>query len=181
MSDLFDQVTEDQDPFKKLGSKIPGFKGYIERQNRRAADKMLRELIASRYRDIWTRVGELQQEAIDQGEITLLDDFEKAATKLQTFIDKVGNAAYGYSSFFEANKINEDELKAIYEFDLALLDMEDEFSHAVDNVETSFATDGLKAAVGHLVSLSRELVSTFGKRDEVLLAFGKETTEDAGE
>ncbi len=36
MSDLFDQVTGDQDIFKKLASKIPGFDGYIERQNRRA-------------------------------------------------------------------------------------------------------------------------------------------------
>jgi len=35
MSDLFDQVTSDQDPIKKLMSKIPGFKGYIERATRR--------------------------------------------------------------------------------------------------------------------------------------------------
>ena len=42
MSDLFEKVTNAQDIFKKLASKIPGFSGYIERQNRRAADKLLR-------------------------------------------------------------------------------------------------------------------------------------------
>ena len=37
MSDFFGRVTGDQDPIKKLASYIPGFKGYIERENRRAA------------------------------------------------------------------------------------------------------------------------------------------------
>ena len=56
MSDLFDKVTGDQDVFKKLASKIPGFNGYIERQNRRAADKILREAVADRYEELWKRV-----------------------------------------------------------------------------------------------------------------------------
>ena len=50
MSDLFDQVTGDQDIFKKLASKIPGFDGYIERQNRRAADKLMREINSRSFR-----------------------------------------------------------------------------------------------------------------------------------
>ena len=52
MSDLFDQVTQDQDPLTKLASKIPGFGGYIERESRRAADKLLRESTADRYQEI---------------------------------------------------------------------------------------------------------------------------------
>ncbi len=48
MSDLFDQVTSSQDIVTKLLAKIPGFKGYIERQNRRAADKLLRDTVANR-------------------------------------------------------------------------------------------------------------------------------------
>ncbi len=35
MSDIFDKVAEDRDPLKKLLSKIPGFKGYVERGDRR--------------------------------------------------------------------------------------------------------------------------------------------------
>ncbi len=55
MSDLFEKVTNAQDIFKKLASKIPGFSGYIERQNRRAADKLLRETVAQRYEELYTR------------------------------------------------------------------------------------------------------------------------------
>ena len=46
MDDLKDQflgkVTGDMDVFKKILSKIPGFSGYMERQNRRDSDKLFR-------------------------------------------------------------------------------------------------------------------------------------------
>ena len=38
MSDFFEKVSSQVDPFKKLMSFIPGFSGYVERQNRRDAD-----------------------------------------------------------------------------------------------------------------------------------------------
>ena len=37
MDDFFQKVTNQQDPFKRLASFIPGFGGYIERQNRHQA------------------------------------------------------------------------------------------------------------------------------------------------
>ena len=168
MSDLYDQVSADQDPFKKIASKIPGFGGYIERQNRRAADKLLRELIADRYTELWKRVGELQEGLASSGELMFLDDMEKAATKLQTFTDKISNASYGYSSFFDAAKVNEEELAQLYEFDAAMLELVDGISSALDNVEASQGSDGMPAAVSHLVGLTRDVVTAFERRDEVI-------------
>ena len=58
MSDLTDQlfgkVSSDIDPFKKILGYIPGFKGYIERQKRRDADKLLRDTIADRIEVKWS-------------------------------------------------------------------------------------------------------------------------------
>ena len=172
MSDLFDKVTEDQDPFTKILGKIPGFKGYIERTSRRNADKILREQIAAEYTELWKRVGEIQSDLASSGELQYLDDLETAATKLQTFIDKVSGAAYGYSGFFDAIKINEEELAKIYEFDAALLEGADEIRRAIENVEASIGTDGLPAAIRHLVGLTRDLVTTFERRDQVLTEIG---------
>jgi hypothetical protein len=170
MGDLYDKVTEGQDPLTKLISKIPGFNGYIEKNTRRAADKLLREQISSMYTELWKRVGNLQQDLTSAGELQHLDELETAATKLQTFIDKVSNAAYGYAGFFDAIKIKEEELAKIYQFDAALLEMGGEVSRAIDNVETSIGSDGLPAAIRHLVGLSRDLVSTFERRHEVVVA-----------
>jgi hypothetical protein len=163
-------VTSDQDPITKLASKIPGFKGYIERSSRRAADKLLREQIAGQFEILHSQVGVLQEDFASSGELTYLDDLEKAAMKLQTFIDKITNAAYGYSGFFDAVKINEEELAKLYEYDLALLDTGPEIERAIENINQSIDTDGLPAAVRHLVGLTRDLVVAFERRDEVLTA-----------
>jgi hypothetical protein len=170
MSDLYDQVSEDQDPIKKLAGKIPGFSGYIERENRRAADKLLRESIADRYEEIWKKISALQKDLASDQSLEHLDDLETAATKVQTFKDKIRTAAYGNSGFFDAVKVNEEELAGLYEFDLALLENADSVQAAVDNVETSVGEEGLPAAISHLVSLSRELVTVFEKRSEVINA-----------
>jgi len=168
MSDLFEKVTGDQDIFKKLASKIPGFKGYIERSNRRAADKLLREQIADRFEELWQRVSALQVDFISQGEILYVDDLEKAAIKLRTFIDKVRRASYGYSGFFDAAKINEEELARVYEYDNAMLDLVDEVSRAIDNIEASMGTDGLPASIRNLVAKAQDCITVFNRRDEVM-------------
>jgi hypothetical protein len=168
MSDLFEKVTGDQDIFKKIASKIPGFSGYIERSNRRAADKLLRETVAQRFEELWQRISSLQTDFISQGEILYLDDLEKAAIKLRTFIDKVRRASYGYSGFFDAAKVNEEELARVYEYDSAMLDLVDEVGRAIDNVEASLGTDGFPASIRNLVTKAQDCITNFNRRDEVM-------------
>lgn len=169
MGNLFDKVTGDQDIVKKLGSYIPGFKGYIERQNRRAADKLLRETVADRFEELWKRTSALQTDLISQGGIAFIDDMEKAAIQLRTFVDKVRTATYGYSGFFDAVKINEDELAQLYDFDNAFFDMAEQIGRALDNLENTLKDEAeLPAAIRNLVTLARQATETFNRRYEVL-------------
>jgi hypothetical protein len=172
MGDLQDailgKVGSDMDPLKKILSKIPGFSGYMERQKRRDSDKLLRDTIANRFEQEWQRVSALQRDFISQGQIAYVDDLEAAAIKLRTFADRVRRATRGYSSLFEAVKINEDELAKLYGFDSALLDLSDQVGRAIDNVETSIGSDGLPAAIRNLISVSRQCVDTFDRREEVI-------------
>jgi hypothetical protein len=168
MSDFYGKVTSESDAISKLAGKIPGFSGYVERENRRAADKLLREHLGSQFDAIWTRLTNVQKDLASAGEMEHLDNLEGAATKIRTFIDKATTASYGYAGFFDAVKVNKEELLKLYEFDLTLLGKGDELSRGVDNVEASKGTDGMKAAVSNVVTLSRELVATWEKRGEVL-------------
>ena len=169
MSDLFDKVSSQMDVFKKLASHIPGFSGYVERQNRRAADKLLRESVAARFEELWTRTSELQTAMVSEGMIALMDDMEQAAIKLRTFADKIKTASYGYSGFFDAVKINEAELGQLYQYDMAFFDVAEQIGRALDNVESSMGDeDSLKAAIRNLISLAREAVTTFERRYEMI-------------
>jgi len=169
MSDLFERVTGDQDFLTKLISKIPGFSGYVERQTRRASDKLLRETIANRYEALWQRISALQVALINEGGILYVDDLESAALKLRQFIDRVRTASYGYAGFFDAVKVNQEVLARVYEYDLALLNSEDEMARAIDNVEASLGADGLPAAIRNLTTLAQQCVDAFNKRAEVML------------
>ena len=62
MDEFFQKVTSQMDPFKSLASHIPGSKGYVERQNRRDADKLLRDTVARRFDEQWKRASQLQVE-----------------------------------------------------------------------------------------------------------------------
>lgn len=168
MSDLFDRVTADQDIFKKLLGKLPGFSGYFERENRRAADKMLREAIASRYEEQWQRLSEVQRDLISQGAIEFVDDVESIAIKLRQFIDRIGTAAYGYAGFFDSVKVSQAELAQVYQYDFAMMSSVEEISRGVDNIEASIGTDGLPAAIRSLRSLAQQSIDTFERRSEVL-------------
>lgn len=174
MSDLKDQifqkVTGSMDIFKKIASKIPGFKGYVERQNRRDSDKLIRDTIYRRFRELEGRISDLQVEFINQGEINNTDDLEKAALRLRTFADRVRTAPRGYSSLFEAVKINEPELAKLYEYDALLLDKADDIGGAIDNIQASVGTDGLPAAIRNLQTLSKECIKAYDRRQEVLTA-----------
>jgi len=173
MSDFFQQVKNQVDPFKKLLSYIPGFNGYIDRQARRDADKLLRETVARRFEEQWSRVSNMQSELVSSGMIKYVDDLEKAALQLRTFIDKISMAARGYSGLFDAVKINEKELEAIYQFDLAFFQLGDQIKGAVDNLEATLGDEAaLPASIRNLTSLARLAVETFERRSEVITGSG---------
>ena len=174
MEEFFQKVTSQQDPFKRLGSLIPGFKGYIERQNRREADKLLRDTVARRFDEQWKRASQLQVDMVSLGMIAYVDDMERAALQLRTFIDKISTAPRGYSGLFDAVKINEPELEAIYQYDAAFFDLAEQVGRALDNVEASLGDEAaLPAAIRNLTSLARTAVETYNRRSEVVIGDGK--------
>ena len=169
MDDFFQKVTSQQDPFKKLASFIPGFNGYIERQNRRDADKVLRDTVARRFDEQWKRASQLQTDLVSAGKIEFVDDMEKAALQLRTFIDKISTAPRGYSGMFDAVKINEKELESIYQFDAAFFDLAEQVGRGLDNVEASLGDEAaLPAAIRNVTALARLAVETYNKRSEAV-------------
>src|ERR1051325_9317302 len=169
MDQFFEKVTSQQDPFKKLASYIPGFGGYVNRQNRRDADKLLRDTVARRFEEQWKRTSQIQTDMVSNGQIAYVDDMEKAAIQLRTFIDKITTAPRGYSGMFDAVKINEKELESIYQFDAAFFDLAEQVGRGLDNVEASLGDEAaLPAAIRNVTSLARMAVETYNRRSEAV-------------
>jgi hypothetical protein len=156
--------------FEQLMKKIPGYKGYKEKEMRREADKLLRMEIARLLDDQRKRLSELQNRLISQAQIEFLDDVERAAMKLQLLIDRVKTASYGYAGLFDAVKVKEEQLDALYEFDNQMLDFVDEISAYVDQVSSAItAREGVGEGISGLVGVVEEANQTFGHREEAIL------------
>ena len=173
MDDILDKVVSQQDAFKKLVSKIPGFKGYVERGDRRMADKLLRESVSKAFEAQYQRLSSVERDLISNGELAYVDDVEGAAIKIRQFIDRVRTAAYGYAGIFDAIKINEAELTNVYQYDNYLLSLDESVSHAIDNVEASVGSDGLPASIKHLTKIAQAALEAFNKRTKIMQGIEK--------
>lgn len=168
--DPLGKITAGDDLLGKIRNTVAGFVGYLDRENRREADKLLRATIAQRYEQQWSRISALQRQMIEGGQIDQVDLMEAAAIKLRGFVDRVKTASYGYAGFFDAVRINSTELQKVYAYDLQMLEEVATIASAIDNVEASLGSDGLPAAIRHLTTLSQDVVDAYDRRDEVLLA-----------
>lgn len=167
--DPLGKITEGKDIIGKIRNFLAEYVGYVDRENRREGDKLLRETIVKRYDEQWSRISELQKQFIELGKLENVDELEAAALKLRAFIDRVKGAAYGYAPFFDAVRIHSDELDRIYQYDAVLLEGVENVARAIDNVGASIETEGLPAAIRNLVSISQEVVDTYNRREEVIL------------
>ena len=156
--------------FEKLMAKIPGYKGYKAKEQRREADSLLRGQVARELDDQRRRLSELQVQVLGSGQIEYADDLERAVMKLQLLIDRVKTASYGYAGLFDAVKVKEEQLDALYEFDGKLLDLDDEIASQVDAITSALASnEGIAPAIAELTGLVEEANRTFGHRNEAIL------------
>jgi len=165
---LLDQMKEKMSGFEQLVGKIPGYKGYKEKEMRREADKLLRDAIASRMRTVKTQLDSLQNDLIGAGKIDLLDETGSAATQLQTFIDRVRTASYGYSGLFDATRVKEEELDQVYEFDNALMSYVERIENAIAAARENIEGEDVRSSILIIRDLAREANAVFDERAEVL-------------
>ncbi len=147
---------------------LPGYKGYKQKELRREADKLLRETIATRMRTVKTQLDTLQQDLISAGQFDLLDETGSAATQIQTFIDRVRTASYGYGGLFDAVRVKEEDLDRLYEFDAMMMDYVDRIESAISRARESLHGEDPRPAILMIRDLAREANRTFDERQEYI-------------
>jgi hypothetical protein len=170
MVDTYGKVQDSRTGLEKLLDIIPGWGGYQERQNRRKADQVLRQTLAEKLSNQRRNLDVAQKELINHGKIDLIDDVGSAVTQLQTLIDRVRVATYGYSGMFDAVRINQAELEQMYNFDLALFEYVDRLDAATDRLREAISIgEGLTETIRIIQDICREANSTFDQREHVIL------------
>jgi len=166
MTDFQGQIEEGRGKLKQLLAKIPGFKGYIEMEDRRSADKMVRDAVADRYQEQLDRLTGIMSEFVDRGDLAYMDKLEGVAVKVRTFIDKIRHAVYGYSGFFDAIRIDQDKLDKLYDYDQALLDGVEGISETLDKLSSAVDSDQIKSLIANLTQQAADMVVKADQRKE---------------
>jgi len=180
MGSLLDKIKKNREnALEKLADVLPGYKGYKEKEMRREADRILRENLVRRLNEQWNKLPDIQKKLISKGKIGYLDDVETIVNRMQTFIDKVKGGAAGYGGLFDAIRVKEAELDALYDFDLALLQKVDDLKSAVANLRDAVnsGSPSLDDAISKLQELTSSLNDLWERRNEVVLG---EAGEEVG-
>ena len=160
---------------EKLGDKIPGYSGYVDRERRRDIDKLQREHMADRVRGIKGPANDVIRELSSGGRLFEVGPVDRILKKLDRFENRIRFASYGYTGFFDVVKIHAEQLDAIYRFDLALVEQVDKLDAKVGGLKAQSANaDGLKTAAADIESYLDELERTFDSRQGAIDQIGKD-------
>lgn len=106
--------------FDRIGTLIPGYKGYSLRDEQRNTDKKIREHIANQLSSIEMNIKDFQLKFIKSDKVLEATEFETARKAINTLLPKITYASYGVSGFFSTQQLKLEELEQIYSFDLEI-------------------------------------------------------------
>jgi hypothetical protein len=165
MDPLLDKARAAQNALERLMNKVPGFKGYRERDLRRDADRLQREHLATRLGDARKALDKVAMALTRSGGLDAMNDVETARKRLDKVSSRILYAERGYSGFFDAIKVDETVLARVYQFDMGLVDDVDGVRAAASAAAQAGAPG---SAVADLVGRIDALDARLSERETVL-------------
>ncbi len=164
-----DAVKSKENFLEKITRIIPGYDGYVNRDNSRELDTILRNTLATRLDTNHIKLKNVTLTLSQRGKLFESDGIDKIDKKLQLCVAKFKSAARGYSGAFDVVKVKEDKLNQLYQFDANLLNNVDVISAACSDMDNnSKANVDIKADMDKAGALMDELIKLFDERENIL-------------
>ena len=175
MSDTNDELSKVQGQMslpERIASFIPGFRGYKEKELRRESDRLIRNHLYLKLSIEKNDLREIEQKLADRRYFDVLTDMDRLLAKMDRVVEKINHASYGYSGFFDAVKVREENLDHMIDFDNKLLDGINALATEIDAFKADLAsgvTTNLKTRVQNVTDKLESLENTFDQRNEIIL------------
>ena len=166
MTDSFvDRAEERMGAIERLVKGLPLVREYSDKELRREADRRLRQLLVTELEQEKQRLYDVQKKLLRGGGLAYMDDADGAIQRLQTLIDRIKTASYGYAGLFAAVKIEEEQLDALHRFDVALAERAHEVRERISRLEADTAErDAIGPAIEAVNDTVTELQRLFDRR-----------------
>ena len=122
MSDAYQEARANRNSLERLGEKIPGYRGFQDRELRRDVDRSLREHLAAELGRLKAMLRDRARAFTDAGKIGALNGFDRLDRQIDGLSQAVRFSDYGATGLFDPVKIRDGELERLYQFDLSVVD-----------------------------------------------------------
>jgi len=151
-----ERIKDNEKLLERMMLALPGFRGYKQREQRREADKIVRDYIYNVLEHAKDDLTGCFQTLSDAKASELLEPMNRLIAQLDRVAEKINHASYGYSGYFDAIKIEEAELDNMLAYDTQLMDSARKFSEGT----ASFKNDLDQSKLDNAGSSEKALEST---------------------
>jgi hypothetical protein len=146
--------------------RIPGFRGYLEREYRRESDELQRNWLAERLQRSKRAIDERARQLTDAGAIDVLPQIDRLRLRLDRILGRIRGAMQGYSGFFDLVRIDDPLLDRVYQHDAALNEQVEAFAQAAGQL--SGKAELPANAVSELIARLDEIDRHWDAREDML-------------
>ena len=165
------QIKGKESFLEKIKRFIPGYDGYVNRDNSRELDTMLRNQLASRLETNKVKISNTVSNLSSSGRLFESSNIDKIDKKNETAIAKFKSAARGYSGAFDVVKVKEEKLAQLYGFDESLLSNVESVCGLFSELETASKAGGeIKEYIAKICAALDDLIQKFSYRENILSA-----------
>lgn len=166
-----ERVEESDRPLERIMKEIPGFRGYKVREERREADRIVRDYI---YRVLKAARDDLMgcfQILNNAGTPELMEPTNQLIAKLDRVAEKVNRASYGYSGFFDSVRIDQTQLDQMVAYDTQMMDLARKLAGSISAFKTQLGQgkfEDVRNVENDLGNSISQLEAMFDKRKSMV-------------
>ena len=157
------------DGLKALAKLIPGVTGYMNRDELRDTDKVVRGHVVKSLEAVKGRVEGVKRNLVDEKKLMALAPLDRVTSRIDRVRNRVANAAYGDKSFFSNFKVDEAVLNQLVEFDRGMGESVLKLAEQAAELEKAGVDEGkIKPAASAMEQSVQALDELFTSRDSIL-------------
>ena len=149
--------------------RIPGYRGYRLKEERRDADRRVRAAVANAYAIELARVERIGRDLANARKLGEISAVEQVNQAIRHYIDRVLSVTPGYGGLFGDRDIDGVALDQLRLFDEGLLLGVDELRPAIDRLESAFAAgSSLAPGAGEAAAIIESQLTRLDRRKDVI-------------
>ena len=141
-----ERVQSSEKPLERLMLILPGFRGYKLREQRREADRIVRNYIYKALEHSRDDLSDCFQSLSDVKASELMEPMNRLVARLDLVAEKINRGSYGYSGFFDSIKVEEPDLDNMLAYDTQLMDSVKKIGDAVASFKADLAVGKIENA-----------------------------------